>query len=99
MKLEKETLKNWFLEGKDTNHDYMIIVKDTFDYDQYPVYASVDNFWSTHSKFNNVNMQQIVRVYNLKMSLLDQLHGIVDLPARKPMKTTNLHKAERRLRT
>lgn len=69
----REDLKLWFLEGRELDHDFMIIACDTFDNSTYPIYTKLKDFWRFHDRHNNVNMQKIVEVYNLKIDMITQL--------------------------
>jgi len=46
--------------------DFLFVVCDTFDYEQYPVGVTVDKFWDRYDHFNGQNMQRIEGVYDLK---------------------------------
>lgn len=52
----------------------MVVVCDTFEYDDYPVYVKQDeNVREVYEKYNGPNMQKVMEVYNLKMGLEEQL--------------------------
>lgn len=68
-------IKFWFERGmsqKDKTH--MIVVCDTFDYDDYPVYVSKDEDVKTVEKnCNSESMQKVMEVYNLAKDMEEQL--------------------------
>lgn len=70
----RQQISEWFDIGKDSNNEYMIIVCDTFDYEDYPVFANQPHFDRIYSNHNNVNLQRIMEVYNLKMDKETQLN-------------------------
>lgn len=52
----------------------MIVVCDTFDHEDYPVYVSEDE--DVHEKaaeYDECDMQKIMEVYNLSMDIEEQL--------------------------
>lgn len=44
----------------------MIVVCDTYDYEDYPVYCSKEDFKEKFMSHNGVNMQRIMEVYDLE---------------------------------
>lgn len=61
-----EDLKSWFLEGKARKANFMIVVCDTFDWEDYPVFISKDeNIRTAYDKYQGPNMQKVMEVYNL----------------------------------
>lgn len=80
MAATKEDLRRWFEEGAAMqNVTHMIVVCDTFDYDDYPVYVirgeDIEKKVEFHSK---QAMQTIMEVYNLhSMTWEQQEHGRV----------------------
>ena len=67
-------IAGWFRRGvSEEKADYMIVVCDTFDYEDYPVYVSTDEFWKKHKEFDGNNMQRIMEVYDLKQPMAPQL--------------------------
>ena len=45
----------------------MIVVCDTFDWNDYPVFSSADQFAEKHKQHDDVNMQKIMEVYDLPL--------------------------------
>jgi hypothetical protein len=75
MSTTKSDIREWLEEAKeDTSH--MIVVCDTYDYDDYPVYVSKsENLKDKIASYNFSNMQKIMEVYSLtgKYSIESQL--------------------------
>lgn len=68
----KQNICNW-LNGS-CEADFMLIVCDTFDYDDYPVFCTRGNFEETHAKYNEKNMQRVIEVYDLSLEHESQLN-------------------------
>jgi hypothetical protein len=69
----KGDISLWFDEGVADGRDYMIVVCDTWDYDDYPVYADRADFWTAYGQHDGKNMQTIMEVYDLHKAKLPQL--------------------------
>ena len=60
------TISEWFDKGKEQGHSHMLIVCDTFDYEDYPVYVGIDeNVEKIYNQYNGPNMQRVMEVYKL----------------------------------
>ena len=71
----KDTIRQWLQQGIDENQTHVIVVCDTFDYEDYPVYVDeTEDVREVEKKYNGQNMQRIMEVYNLKMNIEDQLN-------------------------
>ncbi len=71
----QDDIRQWLLRGKEEGATHVIVVCDTFDYDDYPVMVSPKQ--SVHEvmeEYNGKNMQKIMEVYNLSMDLEKQLN-------------------------
>jgi hypothetical protein len=68
----------------------MIVVCDTFDHDDYPVYTNAgDEFWKKHDAVNGQNMQRIMEVYDLNKPWPQQSSGrVMNTPPRPEERTT-----------
>jgi hypothetical protein len=44
---------------------FMFVVCDTFDYQQYPVGVKASEFWSMHERYHGMDMQRIEGYYDL----------------------------------
>lgn len=66
-------IKKW-LDDAPKGATHMLVVCDTFDWEDYPVYVKKsDNVHDVKSKYDGGNMQRVMEVYNLKKSLKKQL--------------------------
>lgn len=73
-----EEIKSWFDSGAERKAVYMIVVCDSFDYEDYPVYLMPnDDFYEKHDSIKEENMQRIMEVYDLKKSWKSQSKGRV----------------------
>jgi hypothetical protein len=70
----KEEIKEWFEQGVKQGASHMIVMCDTFDWDDYPVYVTppVDARKTVEAKNGN-NMQKVMEVYNLALPMEAQL--------------------------
>jgi hypothetical protein len=67
-------ISRWFDDGVRDGKLYMIVVCDTFDYEDYPVYVSEEeSFDAVYAKHNGENMQKIMEVYDLSADKGEQL--------------------------
>jgi hypothetical protein len=73
MSTTKEDIARWFKAGLEGDYDYMIVVCDTFDWEDYPKYCYFDNFTKVYDGTNGRNMQKIMEVYDLSMDMDKQL--------------------------
>lgn len=69
----REEIKEWLQRGKAQGATHMIVVCDTYDHEDYPVYVlpgqDVRKVHEEHSK----NMQRVMEVYSYAHSLDEQL--------------------------
>lgn len=74
MSTTKDDIKLWIKEGQDKGATHMIVVCDTYDWDDYPVYVMPGQ--DARAEFNNrngSNMQKVMEVYNLTKDIDKQL--------------------------
>lgn len=64
MSATRDDLSSWFDRGKESNHRYMVIVCDTYDWDDYPVFCN-DKEEAENRVKNPGEMQKIMEVYDL----------------------------------
>lgn len=57
-------IADWFEDGKTQQAAFMIVVCDTFDHDDYPVYTQHNDFWAKYDSFDGKNMQRVMEVYD-----------------------------------
>ena len=68
-----ETIRNWLTRAK-PNDRYLIVACDCFDYEDYPVFATEDEFAEKYARVNDRdNMQKVMEVYDLKANTETQL--------------------------
>lgn len=75
MTATKDKIREWLEQGVETGATHVIIVYDSWDYEDYPVYVDKDQ--SIHeevAKRNGRNMLRVMEVYNLSMDIEAQLN-------------------------
>lgn len=75
MTTTKSEIREWLERGIGEGHTHCIVVCDSFDHSDYPVYVGKDE--SIHdiaAKYQGQNMQRIMEVYNLSLPLDEQLN-------------------------
>ena len=66
----KDDIKRWFQEGVKDNQDRMIVVCDTYDWSDFPVYTKgLKEFTKRYLEIVSKDMNKVMEVYDLKMSL------------------------------
>lgn len=73
----KKEIEQWFRDGVEQGATHMIVVCDTFDYEDYPVYVASDqNFRKIVSKYqlSAGNMQKVMEVYDLSKGMAEQVY-------------------------
>ena len=74
MGITMETLKRWFQRGVEQEATHLIVVCDTFDWEDYPVYVTKEqNVHEVEEHYKNSSMQKVMEVYNLKMDMDTQM--------------------------
>jgi len=70
----KQEIRDWLTKGQEYECTHVVIVCDTFDYSDYPVYVhDVGNVEDVVSYYDGRNMQKVMEVYSLSLSIEDQL--------------------------
>lgn len=71
----KNEIKTWFIDGKNKHiYTHMIIVCDTFDYEDYPVYVkSNEDIQEVMKTYDGTNMQKIMEIYKFNLDMDMQL--------------------------
>jgi hypothetical protein len=70
----KEDIKGWLERGLECEATHVIIVCDTFDYEDYPVFVEKgQDVQEVIKKMNGQSMQKIMEVYNLALPIEEQL--------------------------
>lgn len=70
----KEDIRRWFESGKSQKATHMIIVCDTYDHEDYPVFVNEDqDVKEREAYYEHEHMQRVMEVYNLSMNMDEQL--------------------------
>ena len=69
----KAQIESWFDEALRTNATHMIVVTDTFDWDDYPVYVMPSEDINVVVAKQSENMQRVTEVYMMSMDKDKQL--------------------------
>jgi hypothetical protein len=70
----RQDIQEWVERGRSSGLRWLIVVCDTFDYEDYPVYANtVEEFDKAYNSHNNTNMQRIMEVYDLDGDIQSQM--------------------------
>ncbi len=71
----QQEIKEWLERKSSKDITHMIVVCDTFSYEDYPVYVSRNqNVREVFEEYNRKDMQKVMEVYSYKRSLEDQLN-------------------------
>lgn len=74
MAASKQDIISWFKRGRQDGATHMLVVCDSFDWDDYPVFvpvgASVKN---KVEEYRKKEMQRIMEVYNLRLDMDQQM--------------------------
>lgn len=74
MAATKEDIIEWFGMGVQDNAEFMIVVCDTYDYDDYPSYVfSEADLADKIDYYQNASRQRIMEVYSLKSDMQTQM--------------------------
>lgn len=77
MAATKDDISGWFDRGLNEGATHMLVVCDTFDYDDYPVFVMPGTDVKDKLKeYDGPNMQKVMEVYNLAQSKSDQMGDI-----------------------
>ena len=75
MAATRNDISGWFDEGVRIGATHMIVVCDTFDYEDYPVYVgNGEDVRKMFRKYNGPNMQKVMEVYKLNAGKEKQLN-------------------------
>jgi hypothetical protein len=74
MTATRDDIRGWLMQGKRDGATHVIIVCDTFDWEDYPVYVQPGvSVEEEIAKYDNKNMQKVMEVYNLALLFGPQL--------------------------
>lgn len=77
MAATREEISRWFDSGVSAGKTHMLVICDTFDYEDYPVYSPAENGEPDprkHPQNNSENMRRVMECYNLRMDKEAQLN-------------------------
>jgi len=73
----RNELSDWFDEGLKEKATHMIVVCDTYDYEDYPVFVSAnEDVREIEKEHKGKSMQMIMEVYNLSMNKEEQIAAV-----------------------
>lgn len=74
MAATRKEIREWFLEGKKKKATHLIVVCDSFSYEDYPVFVSKEeDVHKVFEEYNDKDMQKVMEVYNLSLGLEEQM--------------------------
>lgn len=74
MATTREEIKEWLQRGKEQEATHMLVVCDTFDHEDYPVFVLPgEDVRAEYDKYNGKDMQRVMEVYSYARSLDEQL--------------------------
>ncbi len=74
MPTTKAMIRDWLERGKEQKATHLIVVCDTFDHEDYPVFVMPgQNARDLYKEYNGNNMQRVMEVYNLSKPFDEQL--------------------------
>lgn len=72
----KQILRRWFDHGKSQGYDYMIVVCDTSNMEDYPVYAYERDYFLVESETRHESVSnRIMEIYDLWADPINQLNA------------------------
>jgi hypothetical protein len=75
MSATRQDIDRWFEAGLSSGATHMIVVCDTYDYENYPVYVNKNEDVEEKVKlYEQKDMQSIEEIYNLSMSKEEQFN-------------------------
>ena len=76
METTKDDIRAWFQSGLRQEATHLIVVCDTFEWYDYPVYVLPgQDIKEKESEYDGKNMQKVMEVYNLSMDMEEQING------------------------
>jgi hypothetical protein len=73
MAATSQDIMGWLIRGKTNGADFVIVVCDTYDHEDYPVFCTEAEFKQKHAQYNGKNMQIIMEVYDLSLDITSQM--------------------------
>ena len=75
MSTTRETLSEWFDRGTQQKATHMIVVCDTFDHEDYPVYVMPGQDAAKIAAEYSKDMQRVMEVYKMSIDKATQLNA------------------------
>jgi hypothetical protein len=73
----KQDIYTWIKFAKEKKQRFLIVVCDTFDHNDYPVYAKDEEQCKTKfDKYNGKELQRIEEIYDLEKDINEQLQSL-----------------------
>ena len=71
----KEDIKEWFKRGKEKGAIYLLVICDTFDWQDYPVFCdTIEEAQKARTKYlSGENMQKLMEIYDLRGNMSEQI--------------------------
>ena len=83
MAASRQDISRWFEAGKARKCTHFIVVCDTFDHEDYPIYTTgPEETWKQYTEHQGINMQRVMEVYDLSADKESQMneHRAMRLP-------------------
>jgi hypothetical protein len=75
MNTTPDTIREWLKQGQEQHATHMLVVCDTYDWEDYPVYVSPEEDVQKVIEANNgPNMTKLMECYNLSIDIQMQLN-------------------------
>lgn len=80
--VSREEIGRWFDDAQAAGAEYMLVVCDTFDWDDYPVPVKPGDDFAKIFVKHSIDMQKVMECYNLKMDKQEQFssRGVMNTP-------------------
>lgn len=75
MAASKDDISRWFDEAKLNGATHLLVVCDTFDYNDFPVHVKkTEDFWEAYKQYQKeTNMSRIMEVYDMSVPKDEQM--------------------------
>lgn len=74
MPTTRDDIRRWLGTAREQKTTHLIVVCDTFDHEDYPVYVLPgEDVRARYDEYNGKDMQRVMEVYNLSKPLEEQL--------------------------
>jgi hypothetical protein len=75
MATEQSDIQRWLERGKENGSTHLIVVCDTFDHEDFPVFVEPgQDVYKVEKEHNGINMERVMEVYNISMDWESQLN-------------------------